>query len=199
MKYRNLSHSVDVLWRRLRMLLGKRNVFSLFWWGVKTGKGLKFFGKTYIKKYPGSKIIIGDNCEFFSAPNSNLIGINRNCSISTLTEAAEIQIGNNCGFSGTVIGAFKRISIGDNLKCGANTLITDSDWHPEDPRVGEPKEVLIGSNVWIGVNVVIMKGVAIGDNSVIGANSVVTKSVPSNTVAAGNPCRIIREVCHTEK
>ena len=116
--------------------------------------------------------------------------------ISTLNSEfkAKIIIGDRCGFSGTVVGAFKSITIGNNVRCGANTLITDSDWHLDDPRSGIPKDVIIEDNVWLGVNSVVMKGVTIGANTVIGANSVVTKSIPANVVAAGNPCKVIRSL-----
>ena len=52
----------------------------------------------------------------------------------------------------------------------------------------------IGRNVWIGANTVIVPGVTIGENCVIGAGSVVTKDIPPNTVAVGNPCRVMREI-----
>ena len=54
--------------------------------------------------------------------------------------------------------------------------------------------VRIGRNCWIGAGALIMPGVTIGDNVVIGAGSVVTKDIPSNVVAVGNPCRVLREV-----
>jgi acetyltransferase-like isoleucine patch superfamily enzyme len=92
-----------------------------------------------------------------------------------------------------VIGAFAGITIGKDVKCGANTLITDGNWHPEDPRSGEPRPVVIGDNVWLGVGVIVLKGAKIGDNTVIGANSVVMGEIPANVVAAGNPCRVIRD------
>lgn len=194
MRYRNLSHSSDELLRRLHILFGKRNLLNAFWWSVKVGRHLNFDGKCYFKRYPGSLISIGDNCDFRSRVNSNLIGINRPCSISTLTQEAKIEIGNNCGFSGTVIGAFKSIKIGNNVRCGANTLITDSDWHLDDHRAGEPKDVVIGDNVWLGINVVVLKGVSIGNNTLIGANSVITKDIPSDVIAAGNPCKVIKQI-----
>lgn len=114
--------------------------------------------------------------------------------ISTLTEEAILEIGDNCGFSGTVIGAFSKITIGNNVRFGANTLITDSDWHPGDTRVGAAKPVTIGNNAWLGINVVVLKGVEIGENTVIGANSLVTKSIPANVIAAGNPCKEIAKL-----
>lgn len=194
MQYRNLSHTTDVVIRRLYGLFGKRNLLHAWWWGVKTGAGLKFSGKCYFKRYPKSTIAIGNNCEFLSRPNSNLIGINRPCMVSTLTEEAVLEIGDGCGFSGTVIGAFTKIKIGNNVRCGANTLITDSDWHGDDPRVGPSKPVIIGDNVWLGINVVVLKGVEIGENTLIGANSLVTKSIPANVIAAGNPCKEIAKL-----
>lgn len=54
--------------------------------------------------------------------------------------------------------------------------------------------VHIGKNCWIGAGALIMPGITIGDNSVIGAGSVVTKDIPSNVVAVGNPCRVLREI-----
>ena len=54
--------------------------------------------------------------------------------------------------------------------------------------------VHIGRNCWIGAGAIIMPGVTIGDNTVIGAGSIVTKDIPANVVAAGNPCRVMREI-----
>ncbi len=170
------------------------NAINFSWWGVQYGSGIKTIGFVKIRKLPHSSITIENNCTFLSKPTSNLIGINRPCIISTHHKNAKIKIGKNSGFSGTVIGAFKSITIGNNVRCGANTLITDADWHMDDPRSGEPKEVIIGYNVWIGVNSVILKGVKIGENTVIGANSVVVKDIPNNVIAAGNPCKTIRNI-----
>jgi acetyltransferase-like isoleucine patch superfamily enzyme len=178
---------------------------SLFWtlWsygickfcGIKIGKRCTFFGKSKFKKLSTeSKFLIGDNVCFRSGHTTNLIGVNRPCIFSLLTNEAKLTIGNNCGFSGTVIGCFVEIVIGDNVKCGANTLITDSDWHPEDSRSSEVKPIYIEDNVWLGVNVIVLKGVRIGQNSLIGAGSVVVKDIPANVVAAGNPCKVIRNL-----
>ena len=76
---------------------------------------------------------------------------------------------------------------------GTGTAIVDNDDHPE--RLGtEPIPVVIGDNVFIGMRCIIMKGVTIGNNAVIGAGSIVTKDIPANSVAAGVPCKIIRQV-----
>ena len=59
--------------------------------------------------------------------------------------------------------------------------------------------VHIGKNCWIGANAVVLPGITIGDNVVIGAGSVVTKDIPSNVVAAGNPCRVLRQVSEHDR
>ncbi len=61
------------------------------------------------------------------------------------------------------------------------------------------KLISIGNNVWIGAGSTILAGVEIGDNSVIGAGSVVTKSIPSNVVAVGVPCKVLREISEKDK
>lgn len=190
--------------RRFRYLLLKISVFLAtklnyfrlrFIWKVTILNSCIFDGKTIISKHKNSHICIGSNCTFVSRPNGlNLIGVNREVIIATKAAGANISIGDNCGFSGSSVTSFLSIEIGNNVMFGANTFITDSDWHPEDLRSGTPKKVRIGDNVWLGLNVVVLKGVCIGENTVVGANSVVTKSLPSNVVAAGNPCRIIKQL-----
>jgi acetyltransferase-like isoleucine patch superfamily enzyme len=160
--------------------------------GIQIKSGSSFFGLPKFKKARTARIIIGKNNCFRSSPTSNLIGINRPCIISALEPTSEIVIGDDCGFSGTVIGCFDRIVIGHRVKCGANTLITDGDWHSEDPRSSKPRPIVIGDDVWLGVNVTVMKGVTIGENSLIGAGSIVTKDIPPNVIAAGSPCMVIR-------
>ena len=91
-----------------------------------------------------------------------------------------------------------RVTIGDDCFVGPNVSIYTA-CHSTDPvernsrrEWGEP--VTIGDNVWIGGNVTILPGVTIGDNVTIGAGSVVTHDIPANVVAAGNPCRVIKEI-----
>jgi len=172
---------------------------NMFLKKVKHGSPINFWGITYIVRYPGSSISIGNKCSFRSDRNSNMIGLNRHCMISTHSAEATIIIGDNCGFSGTVLGAKEKIILGNDVLCGANTLLTDFDWHgvaPDKRRnySGDSKEIIIGNNVFIGYGSVILKGVTIGDNSVIGANSVVTRSIPANVIAGGNPCKVIKEL-----
>ncbi|HUB62462.1 MAG TPA: acyltransferase [Puia sp.] len=192
MATRGLFHLLDSARLRWRMVMGAYYKFFARCRGVEFLGSCRFMGRPKFKLYPGTRVIVGKGCVFFSGHTDNLIGINRPCIVSVYNPGTVVKIGENTGFSGTVIGAFAGITIGKNVKCGANTLITDGDWHPEDPRSGEPKPVVIGDNVWLGVGAIVLKGAKIGENTVIGANSVVTGEIPAGVVAAGNPCRVIR-------
>jgi len=189
---RKLFHLLDSARLRLRMTVGGYHKFFARCRGVEFLGSCQFVGRPTFKLYPGTRVMIGSECRFLSGHTDNLIGINRPCIISVYNAGTIVKIGEHSGFSGTVIGAFAGITIGDHVKCGANTLITDGDWHPEDPRSGEPRPVVIGNNVWLGVGAIVLKGARIGENTVIGANSVVTGEIPPNVVAAGNPCKVIR-------
>lgn len=109
-----------------------------------------------------------------------------------------VSIMDNCQISCCGI-----ISIGSGCLFGPNVFITDN-FHG-NPRKNEfalpPIErdlylkgnVYIGDNVWLGRNVCVLPGVRIGDGAIVGANSVVTKDIPSNSVAVGTPCKIIKQ------
>ena len=90
------------------------------------------------------------------------------------------------------------VSIGDDCFIGPNVSIYTA-CHSTDPierntRQEWAKPVTIGNNVWIGGSVTILPGVTIGDNVTIGAGSVVTHDIPSNTVAVGNPCKVVKSL-----
>lgn len=90
------------------------------------------------------------------------------------------------------------IYVGDYTMFGPNVTIATAG-HPIMPELREKAyqynfPVRIGRNCWIGAGALIMPGITIGDNVVVGAGSVVTKDLPSNVVAVGNPCRILREI-----
>ena len=90
------------------------------------------------------------------------------------------------------------IYIGDCTMLGPHVTIATAS-HPIDPELRSRGlqynlPVRIGRNCWLGAGVIVMPGVTIGDNVVIGAGSIVTKDIPSNVVAVGNPCRVLREV-----
>lgn len=96
-----------------------------------------------------------------------------------------------------------RITFGDNCMLGPNVAIYTAGHpiHPDSRASGYEygMDVTIGNNVWIGGSTVIVPSVTIGDCCVIGAGSVVTKDIPSWTVAAGNPCRVIRRITEDDR
>lgn len=112
---------------------------------------------------------------------------------------SNITLGDNVFFNfNCVILDPAKVSIGDNALFGPNVQIYTAT-HPisylERRRGMESaKEVTIGSDVWIGGGVVIGPGLNIGSQSVIGAGSVLTKDIPEGVFAAGNPCRVLREI-----
>ena len=109
-----------------------------------------------------------------------------------------ITIGDYCLISpGVRISAAESIRIGSNCMLAANVYISDSDWHGVYNRIRPfrcTKPVALENNVWLGESVIINKGVTIGENSVIGAGAVVTKNIPANSIAAGNPARVIKTI-----
>lgn len=115
-----------------------------------------------------------------------------------------IEVGENFGANyNLMILDVGKVRIGDNCVIAPNVSIYTAG-HPIHPQsrnsgyeYGIP--ITIGDNVWIGGSSVILPGVTIGDNVVIGAGSVVTRDIPSNVVAAGNPCRVLREITEAER
>ncbi len=105
-----------------------------------------------------------------------------------------LQVGEKVGLGNTFIVAYVPIIIGDGTSISFNnTIITSThDYNNFSTVIAKP--VIIGKNVWITTNVTILPGVTIGDNTVIGAGSVVTKDIPSGVFAAGNPCKVIKEI-----
>ena len=110
-----------------------------------------------------------------------------------------IEIGDNFFANyNLIILDVAKVVIGSNVMMGPNVAIYTASHpiHPEARKTGfeSGHSITIGDNVWIGGNACVLAGVSIGDNTVIAAGSVVTKDIPSNVVAAGNPCRVIREI-----
>ena len=150
-------------------------------------------------KNPGA-VVLGNHVSIYAGCSFS-VGPNGQCSVGDFTL-----------LNGALIMTEERIEIGSHCLISWNVGIADSDFHPLAPaqrlidahalapflkdRPPRPKlktaPVVIGHNVWIGMNATILKGVTIGENSVVAAGSVVTKSVPPNTVVAGNPAVAIK-------
>ena len=117
---------------------------------------------------------------------------------------SHIEVGKNffANYNCTMLDV-GRIRIGDNVQIAPNVAIYTAG-HPVHPATRNTLyeygiDVTIGNNVWIGGNVVICPGVTIGDNTVIGAGSVVTKDIPAWSIAAGNPCRVLRKITEDDR
>ncbi len=107
-----------------------------------------------------------------------------------------VKIGSNTFISlGAKIDTqFGKISIGDNvhITSGCVLLAHDGALKQIDPTANPRGQIIIEDNVFIGVNSVVLMNVTIGENSVIGAGSIVNKSIPANSLAIGNPAKVIR-------
>ena len=115
---------------------------------------------------------------------------------------SNISIGDNCYFNHgvTILDSFE-VEIGNNVFLAPNVVIS-AVTHPlvaEKRRELIIKKVTIEDDVWIGTGAVILPGVRIGDNSVIGAGSIVTKDIPSDVVAVGNPCKVLRDISEKDR
>ena len=142
----------------------------------------------------------------------NYVSCYAGCSFS-IGENGQCTVGDFTLLNGALIMAEEKIEIGSHCLISWNIGIADSDFHPLEPaqrlidaqalapffkdRPPRPKlktaPVKIGDNVWIGMGAVILKGVTIGDNSVVAAGAIVTKSIPPNTIVAGNPAEVVKK------
>lgn len=156
----------------------------------------KFYQKTIINGDGFVKIGEGSTFGYYVSPHYHGFHI----LLQARYKNSRIKIGKNNNFTNDItILAVNKVIIGDNCIIGDRVNIVDCDFHEINPYTrrnsyGKVSLVCIGNNVWIGSGVTILKGVTIGDNCVIGANSVVTHSIKENSVACGNPAKIIKSV-----
>ena len=96
-----------------------------------------------------------------------------------------------------------KVTFGDNVfvgpNCGFYTAGHPIDFERRNKGLEYAYPITIGSNVWFGAGVHVMPGVTIGDNAVIGAGSIVVKDIPSDCIAVGNPCKVIRKITDEDK
>jgi acetyltransferase-like isoleucine patch superfamily enzyme len=169
--------------------------------GVQWGSGWKFYGLPILQKHRRSTWLVGARLNLRSTARSNPLGPQRPCILSTRSAEARLDIGDDLGMTGGSIVVAQHICIGHRVLIGANSIITDTDFHPldplerqRDPQNGASKPVVIEDDVFIGMQCLILKGVHLGAGCVIGAGSVVSRDVPAGMIAAGNPARVIRPV-----
>lgn len=184
-----------------RRIYNKLNKIKLYMAGGKCGSNCHLYDSVYIKNE--GTIVIGDDFLMTSGNGYNPLCRNIKGTL-VVRNGAKIIIGNHCHMSSPCIWAWNSIIIGNDVKIGGDCIIIDSDAHSlnyedrkknkdfYDSNNAKTNEIKIGNDVLIGTRVIILKGVTIGDRAVIGAGSVVTQSIPSDCVAAGNPCKVIK-------
>jgi len=164
------------------------------------GKHVRFFKKPSIYVTKGAVLELGDGVVLNSDNFRYHLNMHSPCKILIDRPGAEVYIGSNTRIHGSCIHAYNKIVIGKNCLIAANCQIFDGNGHDLSfPNVsnrvntlGGSKAIIIGDNVWLGTNVVVLPGVKIGEGSIISANSVVHNDVPSMVVAGGNPLQIIK-------
>lgn len=155
----------------------------------------KVLGNSFYINNKG-RITLGNTVSMFSFPN----GTSYRTALTTYYPEAFIEIGNNCNINGTVIHSNQLVKIGNNCMFGPGTVICDNDSHRisidpiERRKQAVSRPIIIKDNVWVGMNCLILKGVTIGENSIVAAGSVVVNDVPPNSIAGGNPSKVLKQI-----
>ena len=141
----------------------------------------------------GGPVEIGDCATIIAAPDGKV-----RLSVWPASRGkGGIRIGNySLICPGVRIGSAEAVVIEDNCMIANRAYITDCDWHGVYDRlaIGRSKPVRLGPNAWVGDSAIVCKGVRIGENSIVGAGAVVVSDIPSNSVAVGNPARVVKRL-----
>ncbi|MBF0469543.1 MAG: acyltransferase [Desulfamplus sp.] len=152
----------------------------------------------YIEVF-GGPVTIGENITLLASSDKRT----RLTVWSDKKDIPGIHIGDHVLISpGVRISAARQIVISDNCMIASNAYITDSDWHGIYDRSLPPDTVYpvkLENNVWIGDSAIICKGVTIGKNSIVGAGAVVSSDIPPDSIAVGNPARVVRTLDPSRK
>lgn len=187
-----------------RLVSTVRLKLVLRWLGCAYGQGLLADGTVVVQVRHRGSITIGNQVTIRSRFRSNLVGMTGATVFHCIREG-RISIGNDSGCSSTVFSSRSSITVGKNVNLGGNVRIYDHDFHALDYRARrDPIQdvlhtrsapVVIGDDVFIGANAIILKGVNVGDRCVIGAGSVVSlKEIPPDSLVAGNPARVVKRL-----
>lgn len=193
-----------------RIIQNKLNRNRLKRRGVELSRNSCFLGRIYLDVSLYAHVQIGDNVVFTNGGGTNPLCGNINGAIKASKNSVLI-IGPNTGISSAHIWAKEKIIIGSHVDIGADCIIMDNDCHSLDWSIRQNKDIdvsgeyidyansksapiIIEDNVLIGARSIILKGVTIGARSIIGAGSVVTRDIPSDCIAAGNPCKVLKSL-----
>jgi acetyltransferase-like isoleucine patch superfamily enzyme len=194
--YDVLCIHAGMTWSSLRTRL------SMGFQGCACGPGFKSTGAVRIKARAAGSIVIGSGVRLLAGWRSNRVGLSGPVILHTW-EGGFIEIGDHTGASAVVISSRSGVRIGKYVNIGGNVRIFDHDFHVLDAELRRgplgcddcaTRPVVIGDDVFIGAQSIILKGVTIGDRAVIGAGSVVTRDIPADCIAAGNPAQVVRRL-----
>lgn len=210
MKLRNVVLSLvfkNRFYQKCKMAWMRRwNKLKLWANGVTYGEGLDIANYFYLNKAENTHLEIGKKFCMRSGGGLNILGCNIFSGIQ-LNKGAIIKIGDNVGMSNIVLWSYRAIEIGNNVKIGSGTILLDSNAHSSDfvkRRISKDdqadvvsKKIVIEDDVLIGTRCIVMKGVTIGARSIIAAGSVIIKNIPPDSIAGGNPCKVIKRINET--
>jgi len=140
------------------------------------------------------QITLGDDVHIASQTMGNPY----RSSLRTYYPESRIEIGDHCIINGAVIHCNCAVTIGAHTRLAPGVILCDNDSHVparsiESREVRPPEApIRLGTNVWLGMRSVVLKGVTIGDNTIVAAGSVVTRDLPANVLAGGIPAKLIR-------
>jgi acetyltransferase-like isoleucine patch superfamily enzyme len=133
-------------------------------------------------------LVIGDHFKIWSAHRQTLI-----------SGWGRIRIGDRVFInSGSIVFSVLEITIGDDVAIANEAYLMDTDSHGVEGRPVKDAPIHIGSGTWIGARAIILPGVTIGRRCLIAAGAVVSKDVPDDSLVAGNPARVVRELVYPE-
>ena len=180
---------------KIAMLIGLLNKIYYFPKRSRISIGKNFLSNHLIQITGTGKVTIGDNCNFVSH--------SQKLQIHTYSSHAKVTISDNCRLNGSILQSQSSIHIGSFVLAGSCHII-DTDFHSldhqdrkQDISLGikqnvNSKPIQIDNDVWIGGEVIILKGVHLQKGCVVGIRSVVTKSFPQMAVIAGNPAKQVK-------
>ena len=181
-----------------------KSKMRILWKGV-------FARRVHIKNYgENNKLVLGEGCRIYDSQiqffgGNNTIIIEHDCVLKNLdiwiSDGGIIEIGHNTHFSGKIHIACiegKKVHIGERCLFSDTITFRTGDSHSilndDFKRINKAKDISIGNHVWIGQQVIILKGTTVQDNSIVGTGSILTgKTYDSNSIIAGVPAKIVKQ------